>query len=211
MPHFMAKNFNLYLIFFILFTFLFYILFYLFTIYPSIDLIMIKNRDFGSYSIALFLFSIFLVLLEHYLKSDSRPLSAPKLKISNYFLLLSGILLRIVSWGSPPFSTDPYRYLSDGLNILEGQNPYESAVALGTVAYPGYRTIYPLLSQLFFTLGAFLSSDRAIFQVIFGLVEIIFLVWFYFTTYHDRLAKNKVSPDKAFLFLFLVFQSPEYF
>ena len=193
------KNFTVYSIFFI---FLLYLLFFILTIHPSIDLIKIKNRDFGSYSISLFLFSLNIILLNHYLKDISRLFL--KFKTLFYIFLLSGILFRILCWGYPAFSTDPYRYSSDGATILEGKNPYQSAVQVKGVSYPNYRTIYPLFAQLFFVLGAFLSSSKDIFKIIFGMVEIIFLIWLYFSLFHKRIAKGRVSSEQILLLFFLV-------
>ena len=193
---------NKYLLFFIAFLFILYLLFFAFTVEPTIHLLKIKDRDFGAYCVALFLFSFILVLVHSCLKDASLPL---RKKNFIYLSLGAGILFRVFCWMYPPFSTDSYRYLSDGTSLLEGRNPYATAATQEGVSYPHYRTIYPPLSQLFFVLGSLLSSDRNIFKVIFGLVEIAFLLWIYFSLFHRHILRKKtLSRERALLLLFLI-------
>ena len=202
MPAGMKKK---YLLFFVVFVFILYVLFFLLTINPTINLLKIKNRDFGAYCIALFLFSFILILMHSYLKSI--PLSLRGKKFI-YFSLGMCILFRLFCWMYPSFSTDPYRYLSDGMALLEGKNPYVSSAVLEGVSYPYYRTIYPPFSQLFFVLGSSISSDTNIFKLIFGLIEITFLLWIFFALFHRRILKGRVLSGEHILLLFFLLWNP---
>ena len=92
-----------------------------------------------------------------------------------------GLFLRFNAWLAPHYTTDLFRYFSDGLNIIKGQNPYRVYTIGEEVSYPSYRTIYPLLAEVFFAFGAWLDTwfyqKEKIYKFLFGLLELIFLFW----------------------------------
>ena len=111
-------------------------------------------------------------------------------------LIIAALLLRVSLLFVPPFSTDPQRFLSDGINLLEGRNPYTAAAAL-PIAYAHLRSFYTPLMETFFALGAWLMRDPFIFRLLGGAAELLFLGWFF------RRKRNRPLP--LLLTIFLLF------
>ncbi|MCX7632503.1 MAG: hypothetical protein N2Z22_04125 [Turneriella sp.] len=96
----------------------------------------------------------------------------------------------------PGFSTDPQRFLSDGVNLLQGKNPYTAPPAL-PIAYGHLRSFYPPLLEGFFAFAVWLWPDGRIFRILGGLLEIFFLAWFFH--------RKRQRPLPKSLVLFLLF------
>ncbi len=77
----------------------------------------------------------------------------------------------------PVFSTDTQRFLSDGINVASGKNPYTAPPPIH-IEYPQLRSFYPPLQQAFFGLAAKVYSSPWIFRLLAGLAELAFLAWF---------------------------------
>ena len=184
-----------------------YSLCFILSIYPFYSINIIKNHDFGMYTITQFLFCIiiFILSIPQNKQNKSRELNHPikylkssKSKGHILFIIGIGLILRFISWWAPHYTTDLFRYFSDGLNILQGNSPYETKIIGQNVAYPSYRTIYPLFAQMFLTLGAFFNFDQKeeIYKILFGSIEILFLFWTYkkiiFRKYPHLLESKKI-------------------
>jgi hypothetical protein len=87
-------------------------------------------------------------------------------------VLMVAALVRLLFIFSPPdLSNDLYRYLWDGLQTLNGRDPYAASPLeiqahtdvtrhlLGVMNHPSYATIYPPAAQLIFAAGAWLSES----------------------------------------------------
>ena len=153
-----------------------YCLGYILFLFPLsfFSLYEIKGHDFGMYAAIQILFCC-IILWAHLGQNINIRNSRGHLA----FIMGLGVILRVVSWYAPYFTTDVHRYLSDGLNMLSGENPYQSPPIGENVSYPTYRTIYPPLTQVHFTLAALIFQKEIGFKIIFGLLEMIFLVWIY--------------------------------
>ena len=156
------------------------------SIYPFFQVHVIKNHDFGMYAIAQIIFCVlitYLCISRKLQKSLSFCCNQFKHKIHLFVIIGIGLLLRASSWWAPHYTTDLFRYFSDGLNIIRGQNPYHVYTVGEEVSYPNFRTIYPLFIQIFLTLGARLDTwfdqKEKIYKFIFGLTEVFFLFWIY--------------------------------
>lgn len=131
-----------------------YTIWYLLFLYSE-TLLPVRSRDLAFLPLLIITFLLLLPLSRH-------------LRLSH--LISAGILLRIFSLPAAPFTTDLYRYLSDGLNILQGLNPYTTGPVHPLVDYPEIRSLYPPGGQLLFALGALTESVYA-YKLIFGLFE----------------------------------------
>ncbi len=151
------------------------------SIYPFFLIHVIKNHDFGMYAITQIIFCILITYLSISINVQKALQPLLKNKAHLIFIIGLGLCLRLNSWWVPHHTTDLFRYFSDGLNIMNNQNPYANHTIGEEVAYPNYRTIYPLLTQVFFTFGAWLDTwfeqKEKIYKIIFGLVELCFLFW----------------------------------
>jgi hypothetical protein len=91
---------------------------------------------------------------------------------SPVFIICVAVLIRIpFLLRAPELSDDIYRYVWDGLQMTQGNNPYSSAPAdiklsdetnaflLHHVNHPELVTIYPPFAQLVFALGSLLSGS----------------------------------------------------
>jgi hypothetical protein len=87
-------------------------------------------------------------------------------------ILIVAACLRLLFVFSPPdLSNDLYRYLWDGLQVLNGHNPYAASPLeiqphtdvtrhlLEVMNHPSYTTIYPPAAQCIFAAGAWLSDS----------------------------------------------------
>jgi hypothetical protein len=111
-------------------------------------------------------------------------------------LVALALLVRIALLCLPAFSTDTARFLSDGLNLLGGNNPYTAAPVM-PIAYGHLRSFYTPLMEVFFAFGAWLMRDPFIFRLLGGAAELLFLGWFF--------ARKRSRPVSPFLTLFLLF------
>ncbi|HNE19234.1 MAG TPA: hypothetical protein PLF85_05925 [Turneriella sp.] len=111
-------------------------------------------------------------------------------------LFITALLVRIALLFVPGFSTDPQRFLSDGINLLEGRNPYTAAPAL-PITYGHLRSFYTPLMEGFFAFGAWLMHDPFVFRLLGGAAELLFLGWFF--------VRRRSRPLPLLLTLFLLF------
>ncbi|HMY11077.1 MAG TPA: hypothetical protein PKC74_05615, partial [Turneriella sp.] len=111
-------------------------------------------------------------------------------------LFITALLVRIALLFVPGFSTDPQRFLSDGINLLEGRNPYTAAPAL-PIAYGHLRSFYTPLMEGFFAFGAWLMHDPFVFRLLGGAAELLFLGWFF--------VRRRSRPLPLLVTLFLLF------
>lgn len=93
-----------------------------------------------------------------------------RIALSRQVIIIVALAMRLLFLFSPPqLSDDLYRYLWDGLNLLNGINPYaaaparlapppELAVLHAQINHPQYVTIYPPVAQLLFAGGAALGG-----------------------------------------------------
>jgi len=93
------------------------------------------------------------------------------------FALLSALALRLAMLALPSFSTDTQRFLSDGINVANGKNPYTTPPPI-TIEYPHLRSFYPPLQQAFFGAAAKIYSSPFVFRLLGGITELVFLFWF---------------------------------
>lgn len=90
-------------------------------------------------------------------------------------IIIGAVVFRLMFLFRPPeLSDDIYRYLWDGLTILQGNSPYAfapsdakpidagSVALLSQVNHPHLATIYPPAAQIIFALGAFLGGITGI-------------------------------------------------
>lgn len=125
-----------------------------------------------------------------------KSLLLPRTSPFVWLLFATALLVRIVFLMLPAFSTDPLRFLSDGINLLEGRNPYTAPPVL-EVPYGHLRSFYPPLMELFFAFAAALSQNPAIFRWLGGAAELVFLSWFFY--------RKRAKPIPRILVLFLLF------
>ncbi|MFZ5630053.1 MAG: hypothetical protein ACOY5B_13050 [Spirochaetota bacterium] len=110
--------------------------------------------------------------------------------------LALAIVARLCFLFLPPFTTDTQRFLSDGINLLDGHNPYTAPPAL-PIAYGHLRSFYTPLMEVFFAFAVWLMRDPFIFRLLGGAAELVFLGWFF--------ARKRSRPVPLFLTLFLFF------
>jgi hypothetical protein len=99
----------------------------------------------------------------------------------SFILLMAAVLRGLFLWRAPVLSDDIYRYLFDGLMLVNGHNPYalapaEAATAMpalsvlaGRVNHAELTTIYPPAAQFVFAAGA-------VFGNVFGMKLVMVLV-----------------------------------
>ncbi|MEW6078336.1 MAG: glycosyltransferase 87 family protein [Thermodesulfobacteriota bacterium] len=87
-----------------------------------------------------------------------------------FILLMAAVLRGLFLWRAPELSDDIYRYLFDGLILVNGRNPYALAPADAATAMPALSalagrvnhaelpTIYPPAAQFVFAFGAVLGN-----------------------------------------------------
>jgi hypothetical protein len=101
-------------------------------------------------------------------------------------IILVSVILRIIFLFTPPqLSDDIYRYLWDGLQVLNGQNPYSAAPLkarlpndaaynlLQLMNHPDLGTIYPPAAQVIFAAGAYLGAGFLGFKALLVLMDSI--------------------------------------
>jgi hypothetical protein len=104
---------------------------------------------------------------------------SPLLIISVAVLIRIPFLLRV-----PELSDDIYRYVWDGLQMMQGNNPYslapvdieltdESSAILRHVNHPELVTIYPPAAQLVFALGSFFSGSVIGIKTVLVVMDIV--------------------------------------
>ncbi|TGM78388.1 hypothetical protein EHR01_08000 [Leptospira mtsangambouensis] len=160
----------------------------LFLIYPILLFVSVHFGNRNEFSVILVV--AFVLPLYFYFLSDILPLFGNRF----YLFLLYGIFLRVVVIGSPAvWSDDIYRYLFDVKLFLNGISPYHhtpreffefgNALNLGLdflflkMNSPDYYSVYPLLLQIFYSLGTLLGSifgnSLVGIQILFVVVESI--------------------------------------
>jgi alpha-1,6-mannosyltransferase len=117
------------------------------------------------------------------------------------WIITIGILLRVVTiFSTPILEDDYYRYLWDGAVTANGENPYkyapksivdddpsvpanlkllakDSGKAIERINHPHIRTIYPMVTQLFFAAGYLLSPWNIVgWRIVLLLVDLVNLV-----------------------------------
>ena len=87
-----------------------------------------------------------------------------------FILLVAAVLRCLFLWRAPELSDDIYRYLFDGLMLVNGRSPYAMApvdavnamptlaALAGNVNHPELPTIYPPAAQLVFAVGAVIGN-----------------------------------------------------
>ncbi|MFZ2444818.1 MAG: hypothetical protein WAW37_00530 [Syntrophobacteraceae bacterium] len=100
-------------------------------------------------------------------------------------LLVSVVLRTIFLFRPPDLSDDIYRYIWDGLLVLNGQNPYSAVPSnmqppndashylLRMMNHPDFATIYPPGAQLIFAAGAYLGDSFRGLKVVLVLMDSI--------------------------------------
>ena len=137
---------------------------------------------------------IFLYLIRFLgLKADSKRILI--------WIIAIGILLRVVTiFSTPILEDDYYRYLWDGAVTANGENPYkyapksigdddpsvpanlkllakDSGKVIERINHPHIRTIYPMVTQLFFAAGYLLSPWNIVgWRIVLLLVDLVNLV-----------------------------------
>ena len=109
-----------------------------------------------------------------------------KVRFSAGMILVLGLLFRMLFlFRLPELSDDIYRYLWDGLQTLQGVNPYglapssvqpldaAEAALQHKVNHPQFVTIYPTMSRLIFALGAAVSGSVTGMKVILVILDMI--------------------------------------
>ncbi len=105
---------------------------------------------------------------------------------STNWVVLFAVVFRLLFVMRPPeLSDDIFRYLLDGLNLLNGLNPYQYPPAeasrlglasenlIGLVNHPELASIYPPVAQLFFALGAGLGLGIYGIKLLFAGIDIV--------------------------------------
>lgn len=111
-------------------------------------------------------------------------------------LVTAALLLRFGMLFLPAFSTDTTRFLADGINLLNAENPYMAAPPFA-IAYAHLRSFYTPLMEFFFAAAAMLWQSPVVFRLLGGLAELVFLGWFF--------ARKQHRPLPRLLVLFLLF------
>lgn len=93
------------------------------------------------------------------------------------FFFPVAIAIRIALLALPSFSTDTQRFLSDGLNVAHGKNPYTAPAPID-IEYRHLRSFYPPLQQTFFGAAVKIHASPWVFRLLGGLAELVFLFWF---------------------------------
>jgi len=113
-------------------------------------------------------------------------------RIPFLWILLSAVLLRLIAlYGEPLFEDDHFRYMWDGYQTVETQNPYTDAPAeffdrdvpenfepiLSLINYPEVATVYGPVAQWIFALG-YLTDAAKIWplQLFAGLADVLILL-----------------------------------
>jgi hypothetical protein len=110
--------------------------------------------------------------------------------------LLLAVALRIGLLSVPAFSTDTNRFLSDGINVAAGKNPYTAPAQL-EIRYAHLRSFYPPLQELVFGAIAAISAKPLAFKIFAGLAEMLFLIWYW--------RRVRGRPGMRLVILFLLF------
>ena len=103
------------------------------------------------------------------------------IKISLARILCGSFLLRVLFWSEQSIlSNDVYRYIWDGLVLLEGLHPWEVApntVDIGTsVIPPDHRSVtslYPPIALAMFSGLVSISTSKLIFSIAFSLMDLV--------------------------------------
>lgn len=108
-----------------------------------------------------------------------------KLTLSPSTILCFALFFRLLFlFRLPELSDDIYRYLWDGLQVLQGNNPYASApfdvrpfdslsaLLLAKINHPRLVTIYPPFAQLVFAAGAAISHSFIGFKVLMVILDL---------------------------------------
>lgn len=109
-----------------------------------------------------------------------------KLALSPCFILGFALFFRLLFlFRSPELSDDIYRYLWDGLQLLQGHNPYTaapaavkvldplSALLLAKINHPRLVTIYPPFAQLVFATGAAVCHSLTGIKILLTLLDLL--------------------------------------
>ncbi len=129
-----------------------------------------RGVNFFLYSVSLAIYGIFAVI--------SYPQALPL----RWFVAI-GFVLRVVALVQNPYTTDLYRFLSDGLHLLAGHNPYLSPPAVAQTDFYEIRSMYGMALWPYFVLGALLSkwfSQQPLlaFKLLAGILELALLLYY---------------------------------
>lgn len=187
-----------------------YILFYIAGLYPNLlfgfefiknyeyilNQYIVRNLFIPSYVISHLLF--FLLFLFWRIKT----LQLTKKYSLNFFILFIigvGLSLRILSFLKQPFTTDLYRYLSDGLHLVNMNNPYiKKTMPIDGLEHAVYQTIYPIGTQIIFFVVTLFTKSIMGFKAFFSLTELCFVIW-----YSSKINLNKIRHLERFFFVWL--------
>lgn len=98
-----------------------------------------------------------------------------------FVFLMAAVFRMLLLFRNPELSDDLYRYLFDGLMLLDGLNPYaaspltalsagpEAAALVPRINHAHLSTIYPPMAQVFFALGAHVGG-------VFGMKLVLILM-----------------------------------
>lgn len=158
---------------------IFYIGFLVFVDYGGPNAFSHRGFPFGLYAIALFFYACFALKIK---KINS---------LVFYFIL--GLFLRFFSLWQIPYSQDYLRFISDGLLLVEGKNPYWEKPTLD-VEYPEMKSMYFITLWPYFLFLALFSKifpyfiAAKILPAFFEITLSVFLAkkqkpvaWFYLT------------------------------
>ncbi len=169
-----------------------YIVGMILTVYPYRHNSLTNKYDFGVYALTQIYFALCLTYL-YQIK--------PHLKSSKFLyrtIIITGLSLRFIFLFSNGFTTDTLRYLSDGLAWLSNQNPYHISPYIQGLPYSHLNTIYPILSELLFSMIAYIYPSTSSFKLFAGLCELMLLHQLYI--YYIK--TSKLEGDKIFLLFF---------
>lgn len=100
-------------------------------------------------------------------------------------IIVAAVLRCLFLFRPPELSDDIFRYLWDGMQLLNGHNPYTSAPAdvqpiteeaarlLQKINHPDIVTIYPPMAQLVFSVGAFFGKGLFGIKALLVIMDIV--------------------------------------
>ena len=162
-----------------------------------------KIHSFHIYFIAIHIYLLIIFKSHFYFKKKYYLNLYQKKNIIFISIIIAiGIILRFFCLFAEPFTTDLYRYLSDGLNLLKGNNPYYAKTIGDNVSYPELTTIYPIITEIIFFISTYLWQDIHIFKYTFGFIEFLFLLWVYkYFIFKYKKHNNQYILKSPFLFV----------
>ncbi|RME89085.1 MAG: hypothetical protein D6767_09110 [Candidatus Hydrogenedentota bacterium] len=165
--------------------FILYVLFLLLSWFkPEYSLWQYRGLGLDFYAFACFLFFMLLFIKGEF------PM--------HFSFVAFAIILRLLAFTAHPFTSDIFRYISDGKLWLLGENPYvRSALPISGIEYMKVGTIYPPFSEFLFTVVSLFTESVYGFKLLAGIFESL-LLWFAYRFYKVGL----ISKFQFFFFLF---------